>query len=144
MLKRLLTLVGVDNEILKSSLVDVADSSMVKLNTGMDEAALEKLYLSNKPGTEIPLSKLPYTTTEFLAVVNNVGQTLYFPKDIIVLDYDSKFPDVESNLAVLDENGEIVTHSKYVFDQKGNSGKGVLKANKLYVEPFVIVPDLGQ
>ncbi len=142
MLKRILTLVGENKEILTSLVVDVVDTMNVKLNTGMDEVALEKLFKETPPGTEIPLSKLPYITTNYLAIVTGNGSLLYFPTDSIIIDYDIKQYDNEEWLASTDEDGDFVVHSKYVFDEKGNSGKGVLKANKLFVEPFIIVPDL--
>lgn len=143
MLKRLITFTDT-KEILTSTVIDVVDTIKLELNTGVDENALTALFMSQKPGTEIPFSKIPYTFTKYLVAINTNGVLSYYPENSILIDYDLKLYDCETYLAVLDEEGKILIHSKYIFDEKGNSGKGVLKVNKLFVEPFIIVPDLGQ
>ena len=143
MLKRLITVTNT-NEIVTSSVIDVVDSLKIDLNTGMDDVALKKLFSQNAPGTQIPLSTLPYIYSKYMVIVSGSGQLSYYPETSILIDYDIKYYDNETYLATLDESGKIVTHSKYVLDTKGNSGKGGLANNKLFVEPVIIVPTLIQ
>lgn len=132
MLKRLLTVTST-NEILTSSVLDVADSTQVELNVGMDDEAFQKLLKGNKPGTKIKHSKLPFIKKPFQLVISTNGVVSYLSADAILIDYDLAFYDNENNLAVLDDKGNIVVHSKYILE------KGKLIPNQLFEEPFIVV-----
>lgn len=135
MLKRILTL-HETNEILNSSLIDVLDQSNVTLNVGMDQTAFDILMHSKPSGTKIYLKDLPYIKDNFILIITTSGNIQYYPKDTLIIDYDSAKYDCENFLCLLDENSKIVKHSKYVYNK--NSKK--LVPNALFEEDYIIVP----
>lgn len=128
-------------ELTYAKLINVAFSGEVSIGTSADQDKLIEFFKQYKPGTVLPVSSLPYNTETFLKVVTDSGVTTYLDKEVTAITSLDKI-GIDLDECITFVKGDKYKNSKYIYDQKGNSGKGSLKLNPNFIGETFIVPNL--